>query len=153
MSFRIVPIGPDVADYVRAHHRAPGYGHPATVEIASGSGPCRQCLRVFRQGQEARILFTLNAGSDAQSLPQPGPVFIHEEPCTPFDGEGVPQDFHDLPLFLEAVGRGSWMVRRVPIEPGRAAEAIHGLLADPETEHVNIRNAEAGCFVARVVRR
>ena len=56
--FRIVPIAATIADSVRREQRSPQYGDPATVEIAKGYGPCRQCLRTFRTGEEARILFT-----------------------------------------------------------------------------------------------
>jgi len=60
ISFRIVPIDATIADSVRREHRSPQYGHPATVEVAKGYGPCRQCLRTFRAGEEDRILFTYN---------------------------------------------------------------------------------------------
>jgi hypothetical protein len=152
MSYRIVPISPGIAAFVRTHLRAPQYGHPATVELASGYGPCRQCLRVFREGEEDRVLFTFNATPTEEGLPQPGPVFIHKEPCAPFDQDGVPEDLRHLPLFLEGFGKASWLVRRMPVRPGRVEDAIAELLADPEVERVHIRNAEAGCFIARVER-
>jgi len=153
MAYRIVPIGREVADLVRTRRQAPGYGHPASVETATGTGPCRQCLRLFRIGQEKRILFTYNASPDGPAIPQPGPVFIHEAPCPSFDAEGIPPDLHELPLFLEGFGAGTWRVRRLPVEPGRLDAAIRALLDDDAIAHITIRNAEAGCFVARVERR
>lgn len=60
--FRLVPIASDLADRVRHERRSPQYAHPATVEVAKGYGPCRQCLRTFRTGEEDRILFTYIAG-------------------------------------------------------------------------------------------
>jgi hypothetical protein len=46
MSYRIVPISPGIAAFVRTHLRAPQYGHPATVELASGYGRAAMPARV-----------------------------------------------------------------------------------------------------------
>jgi hypothetical protein len=152
LTFRIVPIDAELADRARREHRSPQYGHPATVEIAKGSGPCRQCLRTFRIGEEQRLLFTYNPVPKTSGLAQPGPIFIHAETCEPFQGPGVPPQLRGLPLFLEAFGRGTWTVRREPVD-GEAIEAdIAAMLRDPAIELVQIRNAEAGCFIARADR-
>jgi hypothetical protein len=150
--FRLRPIDADIADRVRRERRSPQYGHPASVEVARGYGPCRQCLRTFRTGEEDRILFTFNPVPAGQGLPQPGPIFIHEQPCAPFEADGVPADLRVLPLFLEAFGRGTWTVRREPVDAGSIERRIAALLRDPSIELVQLRNAEAGCFVARVER-
>jgi len=153
LSFRVVAIDPELAERARRERRSPQYGHPATVERAKGYGPCRQCLRVFRQGEDDRLLFTYNPVPAADGLPQPGPIFVHAEPCAPFDAEGVPPDLRGLPLFLEAFGRGSWLVRRAPVDGGDIAAALASLGDEPAIETILIRNAEAGCFIARVERR
>ena len=150
--FRIVPIDARLAARARHEHRSPQYGHPATVEMAKGYGPCRQCLRTFRVGEEARLLFTYDPVPQGRGLPQPGPVFIHQEPCPPFDGTGFPEELRTLPLFLEGFGHRTWHVRREPAD-GTAIEAdITAMLRDPAIELLQIRNAEAGCFIARVER-
>jgi hypothetical protein len=151
-TFRIVPIDAGLADRARRELRSPQYGHPATVEVAAGSGPCRQCLRTFRTGEDRRLLFTYNPVPKTRGLPQPGPIFIHADPCAPFDGAGVPPELRGLPLFLEGFGRGSWTVRREPVDAGAIEADIAAMLRDPAIELVQIRNAEAGCFIARVER-
>ena len=150
--FRIVPIDAILADSVRREQRSPQYGHPATIEVAKGYGPCRQCLRTFRVGEEDRILFTYNPVSKGDGLAQPGPVFIHKDPCAAFEGAGVPPELRGLPLFLEGFGRGTWTVRREPVEAESIEADIAAMLRDPAIELLQIRNAEAGCFIARVVR-
>ena len=150
--FRLRPIDADVADRVRHERRSPQYGHPATVEVAKGYGPCRQCLRTFRTGEEHRMLFTYDPVPRGQGLPQPGPIFIHEDPCAAFEGEGIPADLRTLPLVLEAFGRGTWLVRREPVDAASIEADIAAQLRDPAIELVQIRNAEAGCFIARVER-
>ena len=150
--FRIVPIDAIIADSVRREQRSPQYGHPATVEVAKGYGPCRQCLRTFRVGEEDRILFTYNPVPKDDGLAQPGPIFIHKDPCTAFEGSGVPPELRGLPLFLEGFGRGTWAVRREPVDAGSIEADIATMLRDPAIELLQIRNAEAGCFIARVER-
>jgi hypothetical protein len=152
IDFRIVPIDAGLADQVRREQRSPQYGHPATVEVAKGYGPCRQCLRTFRAGEEERILFTYDPVPKGRGLPQPGPVFIHKASCAPFAGPGVPPELRGLPLFLEGFGRGTWVVRREPVDVDAIEADIAAMLRDPAIELVQLRNAEAGCFVARVVR-
>ena len=150
--FRVVPIDAIIADSVRREQRSPQDGHPATVEVAKGYGPCRQCLRTFRVGEEDRILFTYNPVPKDDGLAQPGPIFIHKDPCTAFEGSGVPPQLRGLPLFLEGFGRGTWAVRREPVDAGSIEADIATMLRDPAIELLQIRNAEAGCFIARVER-
>ena len=150
--FRIVPIDATIADSVRREQRSPQYGHPATVEVAKGYGPCRQCLRTFRVGEEDRILFTYNPVPKANGLAQPGPIFIHKNPCAAFEGAGMPPELRALPLFLEGFGRGTWAVRREPVDAESIEADIATMLRDPAIELLQIRNAEAGCFIARVER-
>lgn len=150
--FRIVPIDAGLAARARREQRSPQYGHPATVEIAKGSGPCRQCLRTFRIGEEQRLLFTYNPVPAGAGLPQPGPIFVHADACAAFADAGVPPELRTLPLFLEAFGRGTWTVRREPVDAQSIEADIAAMLRDPGIELVNIRHAEAGCFIARVER-
>jgi hypothetical protein len=150
--FRIVPIDAVVADQTRRELRSPQYGHPATVERAKGYGPCRQCLRTFRTGEEDRILFTYDPVPKGNGLAQPGPVFIHKDPCEAFDGRGFPPELRGLPLFLEGFGRGTWTVRRAPVDSDAVEADITAMLRDPAIELLLLRNAEAGCFIATVER-
>ena len=89
IAIRVVPLPSPIADEARRTGRSPGYGHPAHVELATGYGPCRQCLRRFRAGEERRLLFTFDAFAGLSTYPQPGPIFIHEEPCAPWDAPGA----------------------------------------------------------------
>jgi len=151
-TFRVIPIPADVATEVRGTLRAPGYGHPAHVEVASGYGPCRSCLRTFREGAEERVLFTWDAFSGVDAYPSPGPVFIHRDACDPWSGEGVPPELRPLPLMLEGYGAGRRLVAREPVADGRVEAAAERLLADAAIAYVHIRNAEAGCYIARIER-
>src|SRR5260370_11825502 len=76
-AIRVVAIPSEVAALVRASKRAPRYGHPAHTEVAGGYGPCRHCLRTFHIGAEQRTLFTYDPFDGIESVPLPGPIFIH----------------------------------------------------------------------------
>jgi hypothetical protein len=64
MQYRVVAIEDAVASEVRNTGRSPRYGRAAHVELASGYGPCRLCLRAFRVGEERRTLFTFDPFDD-----------------------------------------------------------------------------------------
>lgn len=150
MPFHIAGIPSDLAATVRQTLRSPQYGHPAHRETATGSGPCRLCLRTFKVGTDERILFTYQPFTDPGSVPAPGPVFIHATPCERYEGSTLPPDFRSLPLFLEAYGSGGELLSRVRVGEEPPEALLDRLFASLDADYVHIRNAEAGCFMARV---
>ena len=151
-TYRIVALAPAISEAVRETLRAPGYGHPAYVELAQSYGPCRSCLATFRQGEEERILFTYNPFANSDGLPAPGPIFIHRDSCTPYLGTRFPDGLRHLDLFLEGYGDHGWRVQRMRVVAGDVESPLAKLLADPGIEFVDVRNAKAGCFIARIER-
>jgi len=152
MQFIVRGIPQEVADEVRRTHLSPGYGHPAHLELARGTGPCRCCLKPFVPGREQRLLFTYRPSGDETSLMAPGPVFIHAEHCVAFDGTGFPQELRSLPLAFEARASGS-RVSELSVRAAATAEAqIAVLFTEFESRWLHLRHAEAGCFIARVDR-
>jgi hypothetical protein len=151
-TYQVIPVSETLAQKVRTTLKAPGYGHPAHVETASGYGPCRLCLKKFREGEEDRILFTYDPFRGLDSYPSPGPVFIHREDCPHYDQEGFPADLRDLPLTLEAYGEDRWIMARERIVDGEVDGAIERLLAQEAVRYLHVRNTEAGCYIARVER-
>jgi hypothetical protein len=152
MRFIVRGVPQQVADEVRRTHIAPGYGHPAHLELARGTGPCRCCLRPFMAGQEQRLLFTFRPGGAAGSLLAPGPVFIHAEHCDEFDGEGFPNELRALPLAYEGRASGSRVTALIASSDLSAESQIETMFADPQAEWLHVRHAEAGCYIARVDR-
>ena len=151
MNYKIRAIPAEIAAEVRRSMVSPQYKSLAAfVSVANGYGPCRSCLRVFNEGVENRIYFTYNAFDGLSSLPDPGPVYIHEHECQPFGG-GFPDDLLSLPIFLEAFGDESRIAERKRMEPENVHEQIVDLLSSEGVKFVNLRNAEAGCYIARAV--
>ena len=152
MCYKVVPITSEIAKSVRENLKSPQYGHPATVDIAKGYGPCRFCLKTFNQGQEERILFTYNSFEGLADLPLPSPIFVHKDDCVEYSEIGFPQDLIDLPMLLEAFGENSELVKRESVKKDEVDKQIEILLNSSKVDYINIRNAEAGCFIARIAR-
>ncbi len=150
--FAVHALPQDVATHVRDHGRDPVWGHAAVTEPATGFGPCRLCLRTFREGEEMRILFTHDTYAGVSEFAQPGPVFIHADDCGRYDGDGFPPELRALELTFEGVAAGPRVVALERTTGDDAVRAIGNLLRMPDVDYVNVRNTEAGCFVARVDR-
>src|SRR4029077_521990 len=84
---RIVAIATEVAEQVRATLKAPVYGFPAHLEVAEDSAPCRHWL-VPSAPKDRRMLFPYDRFTGKESLPQPGPVYIHADRCPRYPENG-----------------------------------------------------------------
>ena len=148
--YRIQGIPESIATAARATMRSPQYGHPAHVEVATGYGPCRLCLQTFTVGTDERLLFTYQPFTDSDALPAPGPVFIHHEPCGRYDDAALPDALRPLPLVLEGYGAGGALMVQRRVGSASFEPVLNEVLGCPGTHYVHLRNAEAGCFIARI---
>jgi hypothetical protein len=153
MNYKVVPIRAEIAGSVRKNMISAQYGHPAFADVAKGYGPCRQCLKTFVKGAEERLLFTYNAFENLSELPLPSPVYIHKNECEPFDAEGFPPELIELPLLFEGYGDESDLIKREAMKKDEIEAQITEIMNLKDVNYINIRNAEAGCFVARIERR
>lgn len=153
MNYRVLPISADIVSEVRATLVSPQYKSlTANVSIANGYGPCRSCLRVFDEGKDRRIYFTYNSFEARSSLPDPGPVFVHSGECRRFESDGIPRDLLELPVLFEAFGDESRLIARETMDVDRVDSQIEVLFSRPGVLFINMRNAEAGCFIATIER-
>lgn len=152
LPLRIIAMPTSVVHMVRTTMRSPGYGHPAHVDIATGYGPCRHCLQYFEQGQDRRILFTYDPFHGLASLPQPGPVFVHEVPCPRYDERaGFPAHLLAHPLTIAAYGTGRAL--RAEHHAAKSIEKmISELLERSDVEYLHLRDTNAGCYDFRIER-
>jgi len=151
-AFRVLPIPFEIAEETRRTGKSAQYGHPAFTEVAQGYGPCRQCLKTFRSGEESRTLFTYNPFEGLDSYPSPGPIFIHEKPCEPFASAGFPKELRSIPMVLEAYGSERALLAQERISDGVVEPVIERLLDLEGVRYLHVRNLEAGCFIALVER-
>jgi hypothetical protein len=151
--FEIVALGEEVAAEVRSTLRTPGWGYPASVEVAAGYGPCRTCLRMFEIGVERRILFTHDPFAGREPYPLPGPVFIHAARCEPYrDRAAFPDELRAIGLTFEGYAEGRELRAVVRVSDGRVEPVIAELLADPGIDYIHVRNTDVGCFLLQIDR-
>jgi hypothetical protein len=151
---RVVPIPTKVAESVRATLRAPIYGHPAHIEEGADPAPCRHCLRLINSGVDQRILFTYDRFADVESLPLPGPVFIHAEPCERYsENAGFPDELRTSPRTLEGYARGRHLLAREYVTDGKMERVIEQLFALPQTDYIHVNSTTAGCYTFRIERQ
>ena len=146
-AYRVVAVADQTADAVRKTLKSPGYGHPAHSEVASGYGPCRQCLRTFNVGTDRRILFTYDAFYGREDLPLPGPVFIHEDACERYpENAGFPMDMLSRRLTLNGYAAGRRLVAQKYVSNGVVEPELERLLRDSEVSYIHVRDTDAGCY-------
>ena len=158
MRLQIVPMPSEVAENVRAPMKSAGYGFPAHRQPPTqGRAPCRHCLKLIRPQDEELILFTYDAFYGQGVPPLPGPVYIHAEPCRPFEGEGkLPEAYRGQPLTFEAFGenRSRLGEKRVDelVDGKDADQALEELFREHRVQYVHVRSTKAGCYLFRVER-
>jgi len=146
MEFIVRGVPQEIADEVRRTRLSPGYGHPAHLEVATGTGPCRCCLQTFVPGVDRRLLFTYRPTGHGNSLAAPGPVFIHADHCNAHGAEGFPEGLRGLPLAFEARMAGN-RVNDFSASEEQAEVQIQRLFNTSGAEWLQMRHAEAGCFI------
>ncbi len=152
-AIRIVAIPTQVAETVRATLRAPVYGFPAHAEVATDAAPCRHCLRTFVVGRDRRILFTYDRFAGVESLPQPGPVYVHADACARFSEDaGFPEELRGSPRTLEAYARGRRLLAQEYVADGKFEPVIEKLFSHPNIDYLQVNSTTAGCFTFRIER-
>ena len=150
---RFVAIPTEVAEAVRATLKAPGYEFPAHSELATDEAPCRLCLCITKAGEDRRILFTYDRFTGVELLPQPGPVYIHEDSCPRYaDDAGFPEELRGSPRTLEAYARGRRLLAQEYVANGKFELAIEKLFARPDVDYIQVHSTTAGCFTFRIER-
>src|SRR6202171_961394 len=150
---RIVAIPSEIAESVRATMLAPVYGFPAHVETGTETAPCRHCLRQIHAPNERRILFTYDRFAGRETLPPPGPVYIHAAACERYpEDAGFPDELRGSPRTLEAYVRGRRLLAQEYVTDGRMEPAIERLFARPEMDYIQVHSTTAGCYTFRIER-
>lgn len=152
-SFRVMAIPTETANEVRATLKAPGYGFPAHVELSGDQAPCRHCLRLTRPGADQRILFTYDCFDGVETLPLPGPVYVHAHECGRYDeAAGFPEEIRTRKITFNAYAEGRKLLAQRYVEDGNVDRAIGELFADTNVRYLHVRSTPAGCYTFRIER-
>jgi len=152
--FRVVAIPTEVAEAVRETRKSPVYGFPAQAELAEEDAPCRHCLRAIKGGKERAILFTYNRFHGVESLPQPGPVYIHEAKCERYPEDArFPEELRHSPRTVEAYASERRLLGQEYVADGNFEPVIERLFANPDVDYLQVNSTTAGCFTFRIERQ
>jgi len=111
------------------------------------------CLRTFSAGKERRTLFTYDPFDGVESLPLPGPVFIHAEACERYpEDAGYPAQLQKYPTTFNAYAKGRRLVAQEYVADGNVNETIQRLFLHGDVDYIHARNPEAGCYGFRIER-
>src|ERR1700735_2116760 len=145
--FRVVAIPTAVAEAVRATLQAPGYGFPAHSDIGADAAPCRHCLRLIPSAAARRILFTYDRFAGVESLPSPGPVYIHAEPCDRYiENAGFPDELRGSPRTLEGYARGRRLLAQKYVTDEKMERVIEEIFGDSAVDYIHVNSTTAGCY-------
>jgi hypothetical protein len=110
-------------------------------------------LRQIVGGREEAILCTYDRFFGVESLPQPGPIYVHAGKCARYgEATGFPEELRNSPRTLEAYAKGRNLLAREHIADGRFEAVIEKMLASPPTEYIQVSSTTAGCFTFRIER-
>lgn len=152
ISIRVVAMPTEIANRVRKSKEDPQFELPVFTSVAKGDAPCRHCLRTISPGMQ-QTLFTYDPFAGMESLPLPGPVYVHTEACERYpDDAGFPADIKNTPRTLNAYGRGRRLVAQEYVEGANVDTTIERLLSRPDVDYIHVRSTTAGCYTFRVER-
>ena len=152
--FRVVAIPTAVAEAVRATMQAPGYGFPAHSETGAEAAPCRHCLGLIAPGVGRRILFTYDRFAGVESLPLPGPVYIHAEACDRYpENARFPEELRGSPRTLEGYASRRRLLTQKYVTDGKMERAIEEIFGCSDVDYIHVNSTTAGCYTFRIERR
>ena len=149
----VIAIPTEIAESVRKTMKDPQYGFPAHANVAKGDAPCRHCLQMISPGMQ-QTLFTYDAFAGLETLPLPGPVYVHAEACERYPEDGdFPAALRQSPRTLNAYGRGRRLLAQEYVEGGNVDSTLERLLERADVDYIHVRSTMAGCYTFRVERR
>lgn len=124
--------------------------------VSDGTGiPCRHCLNEVPANVPYLIL-AYRPFVQLQPYAEVGPVFLHAEPCTPYENmDATPSMFlGGEPRLLKAYNNENRIIYGTGkiVEPQDMAGYASELLDDPTVAYVHVRSSQNNCFSCRVDR-
>ena len=152
-AFRVIALSTEVAREVRQTLRSPFQEFPVHVEVARDDAPCRHCLRKFVVGVDRRILCTYDRFHTVESLPQPGPIYLHATDCQRYaENGGFPAEMRESPRTLEAYANGRHLLAWESVVDQGYEAVVEKMFANPAVDYIQVNSTKAGCFTFRIER-
>jgi hypothetical protein len=156
-NFRIVPLSKEYAQKIRKE-RKDDFGHEVIERVATGYGPCRVSLKLFKPGIDKRILFSHSPFEIDNAFNQPGPVFISADEVEAYSDvhrfpPEIKNDKQNFPLSLIGYNQKQQMVF-TQLVGGNDVDELMGKIFREHNEvaYLHARNAEACCYICKIER-
>ena len=128
-------------------------GAKTVVVDEAHSYPCRRCLRDAEPGERVVLLSYDPFDEDASSAyRQPGPIFVHAEPCAHVPSDELPDQLTRRLLSVRSFAADHAMHGGVVIQGAELRETVERLLDDMSVAYLHVHNAGPGCFATRIDR-
>ncbi len=152
--FACIAIDPAIAERFRATG-LDDRGNPVKRMTATNDSgfPCRVCLHYAKPGEEM-LLGSYNLPKPQGLYWTPSPIFVHAEPCTPYEGADEIVDIvrHNALVSVRAYDADGMVLYDLgQVSDGTEVDApLARALGDVRTSFVNIHTARPGCLLCRV---
>jgi len=102
---------------------------------------------------EKSTLFTYDAFEGIETLPLPGPVYVHAEACERYpEDAGFPAEIRKSPRTLNGYARGARLLAQEFVKHSNMDAAIEKLFARTDVDYIHVRSTTAGCYTFRIER-
>ena len=150
-TFRIVSLTTEVAEAARARAREGAPDHEILTTEQAGAYPCRHCLRWAQPGEQV-VLFPYASIPAGRPYSEVGPIFVHLQACPCYEStEQYPADFRSGRV-IRAYNKKQDMIAAEAVADGEPETVIEKLFGNPETEFLQARSADRGCYTFRIER-
>jgi hypothetical protein len=150
-NYRVVPLPTEVAETARRMAQAGATDHAYVTADSPAGYPCRHCLRWARPGEKL-VLFPYPSIPPGRPYSETGPVFVHAQSCPRYDATSqYPTDFRSGRV-IRAYNATQDMIAAEAVATNDPEAVIEKLLANPETEFLQARSADRGCYTFGIIR-
>ena len=139
---------PDQVAYLARHSRA----RLAVVEGAAELARFEPLLDGGGTRLERLVVVDETAVGGHTPYRQPGPIFVHAEPCAYEPAADVPDQLARRLLSVRSFGEDHLMRGGVVVHGAELEATADRLLADEAVSYLHVHNAGPGCFAARIDR-
>ncbi len=129
------------------------YKLPAERSVSDGVGnPCRHCLQFIPEGEEF-LICAARPFAELQPYAETGPIFLCENNCVAWAGEGVPPVLRHSPDYLL---KGYSADYRIVYGTGKITaksdieRTLVDILLQDKVAFVDVRSALNNCFMCRI---
>ena len=150
-NYRVVPLPTEVAENARRNAHAGATDHAYVTADSPTGYPCRHCLRWAQPGEKL-VLFPYASIPPGRPYSETGPIFVHAQPCARYQAtEEYPADLRTGRTF-RAYNAAQEIIAAEPVATSDPESVIAKLFAHPETEFLQARSADRGCYTFGIIR-